>query len=154
MSITRTLYTCMMEIMPPGRYWECFMEVTLPPRKESTHRQTICFWYSNLMVMTPTPASVLPTTNVISQVRIATQYMSLIEDKTYLFFFSYLSVQSLSYPCFVTSGALTQSAGFKNLHACLKLIELAQWHNKQGLSRSDEVKYVCRLIRDLERPVC
>ena len=77
------------------------------------------------MVMTPTPASVLPTTNVISQVRITTQYMSLIEDKTYFFFFSYLSVQSRSY-CFVTSGAVTQSGGFKNLHACLKLIELAQ----------------------------
>ena len=77
------------------------------------------------MVMTPTPASVLPTTNVISQVRITPQYTSLIEDKTYFFFFSYLNVQSHSH-CFVTSGAVTQSGGFKNPLACLKLIEVVQ----------------------------
>ena len=45
--------------MKQERCWECFTEVTLPQRKESTLHQTGCFQYSNQTRMIHTPASAL-----------------------------------------------------------------------------------------------
>ena len=52
---------CLMAKIPQGRYWECFMEITLPLWRESTPRQTTCLSYSYQTTTALTPVSMLRT---------------------------------------------------------------------------------------------
>ena len=49
----------LMAKIPQGRYWECFMEITLPLGRESTPRQTTCLSYSYQTTTALTPVSML-----------------------------------------------------------------------------------------------
>ena len=59
--LTRTGYMCLMAKIPRGKYWECFMEITLPLRRESTPRQTTCLSCSYQTTTALTPVSMLRT---------------------------------------------------------------------------------------------
>ena len=52
---------CLMAKIPQGRYWECFMEITLPLWRESTPRQTTCLSCSYQTTTALTPVSMLRT---------------------------------------------------------------------------------------------
>ena len=54
-------YTFLMAKIPQGRYWECFMEITLPLWRESIPRQTTCLSYSYQTTTALTPVSMLRT---------------------------------------------------------------------------------------------